>query len=99
MISDIAHNVDEIYSVFRPFDIAVLFYTFWLLRNFYSGDARHANYCKQNLHQPFQQSLICVYQIYSVLKLFEIAVCFPHFGFYEISTPVIRTIPIIVNFV
>ena len=25
--------------------------------------------------------------------------CFTHFGFYEISTPVIRTIPIIVNFV
>ena len=31
--------------------------------------------------------------------LFENAVCFAHFRFYEISTPVIRTIPIIVNFV
>ena len=33
----------------------------------------------------------CVYQIYSVLKSFEIAVCFAHFGFYKISTPVMPT--------
>ena len=29
----------------------------------------------------------------------EISLCFAHFGLYEISTPVMRTIPIIVNFV
>ena len=76
---------------FRHFDIAVLFYTFWLLRNFYCGDAHHGNYAKQNLHQHFQHSLNCVDQIYSVLKLVEIAVCFAHFDFYEISTPVMAT--------
>ena len=32
----------------------------------------------------------CVNKIYSVFKPFEIAVCFGTFGFYEISTPVIR---------
>ena len=99
IISDIGHNVYEIYSVFRPFDIAGFFYTFWLFRNFYSGDAHHANYVKQNLHQDFQHSVNCVYQIYSVLKLFEIAICFAHFGFDEISTPVMRTMLTMVNVV
>ena len=95
------HSVNcvyKIYSVFKLFEFAVCFCTFWLLRNFYCGDAHHANYAKHNLHQHFQHSVNCVYQIYSVLKVFEIAVCFAHFGFCEISTPVIRTIPIIVNF-
>ena len=31
-----------------------------------------------------------VYEIYSVLKLFEIAVCSAHFDFFDISTPVMR---------
>ena len=31
-----------------------------------------------------------VYKIYSVFKLFESAVCFAHFDFFEISTPVMR---------
>ena len=33
------------------------------------------------------------------MKLFQIAVCFAHFVFYVISTPVMRTIPIVGNFV
>ena len=41
----------------------------------------------------------CVYEIYSVLKLFEIPVCFAHFGFSEISTPVMRQMPTMVNVV
>ena len=31
-----------------------------------------------------------VYTIYSDFKVFEIAVCFAHFDFFEISTPVMR---------
>ena len=31
-----------------------------------------------------------VYNIYSDFKLFEIPVCFAHFDFFEISTPVMR---------
>ena len=33
------------------------------------------------------------------MKLFQISVCFAHFRFYEISTTVMRTIPIFGNFV
>ena len=50
------HCLNKIYSVFKPFEIAVcfgtlvfvavLFYTFWHLRNFYSGDTHHSNYCE-----------------------------------------------------
>ena len=31
------------------------------------------------------------------MKLLKIAVCFPHFGFYEISAPVMRTMLTTVN--
>ena len=94
-----ANCVYQIYSVLKFFDTAVCFCTFLLLRNCCSGHAHHAHNAKRSLHHHFQHSANCVYQIYSVLKLFEITLCFAHFGFYEISTPVICTIPIIVNFV
>ena len=83
----------------KLFEIAVCFAHFGFYEISTPVMRTHANYAKHNLHQHFQHSVNCVYQIYSVLKLFEIAVCFAHFGFYEVSTPVIRTIPIIVNFV
>ena len=76
-----------------------LFCTFSLLRNFYSGDAHHAKYGKHSWNHHFRHCAHCVYHLYSVLKVLEIAVCFPHFGFYEISTPVIRTMPTMVNVV
>ena len=94
-----ANCVNQIYSVLKLFEIAVCFCTFLLLWNFYSGDAHHAHNAKRSSPHHFQHYANCVYQIYSVLKLFEISLCFAHFGFYEISTPVMRTIPIIVNFV
>ena len=75
---------------FRTFRNCCLFCTFSLIRNIYSRDAHHANYGKHSLNNHFQHCPHCVYEIYSVLKLFEIAVCFTHFGFYEISTPVVR---------
>ena len=40
-----------------------------------------------------------VYKIYSVLKLFEIAVCSAHFGFFEITTPVMRIMLTMANIV
>ena len=54
---------------------------------FHSGDAYHANYTQS------------VYEIYSVLKLFEIAVCSAHFDFFDISTPVMRIMLTMVNLV
>ena len=75
---------------FETFRNCCLFCTFWVLRNFYCGEAHHANYGKHSLSNHFQHCPDCVYQIYSVLKLFEITVSFTHFGFYEISTPVLR---------
>ena len=75
---------------FQTFRSRSLVCIFWTLQNFYSCDAHHGNYAKHNLYQHFRHSVNCVYQIYSVLKLFEIAICFAHFGFYEISTPVMR---------
>ena len=44
--------------------------------------------CKHSLNHHFQHSAHSVYKIYSVFKLFEIAVCFAHFDFFEIATPV-----------
>ena len=86
-----AHCVYQIYSVFKSFVIAVCFGTFWFLRNFYSGDAHHVNYGESCSIHHFFHLAHCVYQIYSVFKLFEFPVCFVHFGFYKISTPVMRT--------
>ena len=74
----------------KLFKMAVFFFTSWLLRNFYCGDAHHANYDKHSLNHHLQHCAHSVYQIYSVLKIFEITVSFTHFGFYEISTPVVR---------
>ena len=73
---------------FETFRNCCLFCTFWLLRNFYCGDAHHANYGKHSLNHHLQHCVHSVYQIYSILKLFEITVGFTHFGFCEISTVV-----------
>ena len=91
IISDIAKAVYIRFTVFSNFSKFQFVSTFWLLRNFYSGDAHHAHNAKHKSRQHFQHSENCVYEIYSVFKLFEIAVCFAYFGFYEISTPVMRT--------
>ena len=75
---------------FQTFRNCRFFCTSWILRNFYCDDAHHANYGKYSLNHHLQHCAQSVYQIYSVLKLLEITVCFTHFGFYEISTPVVR---------
>ena len=74
-----AHCIWDL-QCFQTFWNCSLFCTFRLLRNFYSGDAHHANYAKHSLHHHFQHCAHSVYQIYSVLKLFKIAVCFFTFG-------------------
>ena len=86
-----AHCVYQIYSVLKLFEIPVCFAHFWLFRNFYSGDAPHANYGERCSNHHFPHCAHCVYQIYSVLKSSEIAVCFANFAFYKISTPVMPT--------
>ena len=86
-------------KLFETFRNSCLFCTFWLLRNLYSGNAHHANYGGRCSNHKFPHCAHCVYQICSVLKLFEIAVCFAHFGFNEISTPVMRTMVTMVNVV
>ena len=75
---------------FEAFRNCSLFCTCLLLRNFCSGDVHHANHGKHSLNHELQHCAYSVYQIYSVLNLFKITVCFTHFGFYEISTPVVR---------
>ena len=49
------------------------------------GDAHCANYSDRCSNHHFRHCAQFVYQIYSVFKIFEIAVCFAQFGFYEIS--------------
>ena len=74
-------------------------FSFWPFRNFYSVDAQHPNDGKHSLNHHFQHCAHSVYQSFSFLKLFEIAVCFATFAFYEISSPVIRTMLTMVNIV
>ena len=76
-----------------------LFCTFWLARNLYSVDAQHANDGKHSLNRHFQHCSHRVYPIYSVLKVFEIAVSFAHVGCYQFSTTLIRTMLTMVNVV
>ena len=77
-----------------------LFCTYWLIRNLNCADSHHARYGERCSNHHFRHCAQCVSEIYSVLKLFEIAVSFAHFGIFEISTPVRRimlTIPNIVQ--
>ena len=61
-----------------------------IFRNFYFGDAHHANHGKHSLNHHFWHGAHSVYTNYNNFKLFEIAVSFAHFDFFEISTPVMR---------
>ena len=73
---------------FQTFRNCCLFRAFLLLRYFYSGDKHHANHGKPSLDHHLQHCRHIVYQIYNVLKPCKITVCFAHFGFYQISSPV-----------
>ena len=82
---------------FQTFRNGCLFCTLWLLRNLNSADSHHAYYGEHCSNHHFRHCAQCVSEIYSVLKLFEIAVCFAHFGIFEISTPVRRIMLTIEN--
>ena len=84
---------------FQTYRNCSLFCTFWLFRNFYSVDAQHANDGNHSLNRHFQHCAHRVYPIYSVLKVFEIAVSFAHVGCYQFSTTLIRTMLTMVNVV
>ena len=73
-----------------------LFCTYWLIRNLNCAHSHHASYGERCSNHHFRHWAQCLSEIYSVLKLFEIAVCFAHFGIFEVSTAVWRlmlTIP------
>ena len=82
IISDIAHTVYIRLTFFLPFQNCCLFWTNWLLRNFYSDDAHHGNYCERCSNHDIPHCAYWVYHIYPVLKIFKIAVGLAHFGFY-----------------
>ena len=84
---------------FETFRYCCLFCTFWHIRNFYCGEAHHANYTKHSLNLHFQHCAHCVYDIYSICKVFEMAVCFAHIGLFEIWTALILTMLAMVNVV
>ena len=84
---------------FQRFRNCCLFCPFFLIRNFYSGEAHHANYSKHSLNYHFQHCALCVYDIYGICKVFEMAVCFAHIGLFEIWATLILTMPAMVNVV
>ena len=60
------------------FEMAVFFCTLLLIRNFYSGHEQHFKYGKHSLNHHFQYCAHCVYEIYIVFKVFEMAGFFLH---------------------
>ena len=94
-----AHCVYDIYSIFKVFEMAVCFCTYWLIRNLNCAHSHHASYGERCSNHHFRHCAQCVSEIYSVLKLFESAVCFAHFGIFEISTAVRRIMLTIPNIV
>ena len=93
-----AHCVYDIYSICKVRN-GCLFCTYWLIRNLNCADSHHASYGERCSNNHFRHCAQCVSETYSVLKLFEIAVCFAHFGIFEISTAVRRIMPTIPNIV
>ena len=80
IISNIAHTVYIRFKAFWNFSKLQFVFTFWLLRKS-CGDAHHAIYGKHNLNHHLQHCAHSVYEIYSVLKLVEIGLCFAHLAF------------------
>ena len=99
IISDIAHTVYINLKCFQTIRNCCWLCTFRLFRNYHTGDAHHVNYGKHSLNHQFRNSAHIVYQIYSVFKLFEIAVCSATFDFFEITILVMRIILTMANIV
>ena len=94
-----AHTVYIRFTVISNFSKLQFVLHILLLRNFYSPDAHHANHGKQRVNHHFRHGADSVYKKYSDFKLFEIAVCFAHFDFFESSTPVMRIMLTMANIV
>ena len=99
IISNIAHSVYMRFTVFSKFSkllfvLHILAYSKFLFRC-----AHYANYDKHSLNHHFQDCAHSVYQIYSLMKLFVIAVSFANFAFCGISTLVMRIILTMANIV
>ena len=99
IISDIDHTVFITFKVFWNFSKLLFGLHILALRNFYYGDAHPADYGERCSKHPFKHCAHCLYHVYSVLQHFEIAVCFAHFGFHEVSTPIMHTMVTMVNIV
>ena len=84
---------------FQSFRNCSLFCTIWLIRNFYSGHEQRVNYGKHSWNDHYQRCAHCAYEIYSICKVFEIALCFAQFGLFEISTPVMSNMLTMANIV
>ena len=63
----------------QSFRNGCLFCTYWLIRNLNCAQSHQASYGERCSNNHFRHCAQCVSEIYSVLKLFEIAVCFAHF--------------------
>ena len=87
------------FTVFSNFSKLLFLLHILTFRNYYSGGAHHVNYGKHSLNHHFQHRADSVYKIYSVFKLFEIAVSSAHFDIFEIATPVMRIMLTMANIV
>ena len=94
-----AHKVYIRFTMFSNFSNLQFVLHILIFRNFYSDDAHHANYGKHGLNHHFRLGAHSVYKIYNVFKLFEFAVCFAHFDFFGISTPIMRIMLTMANIV
>ena len=89
MISNIVQTLYIRFTVISNFLNCTSFRTFWILRS----------YVEHSLSHHFKDCAHCVYEIYSVFKIFQMAVRFPPVSSYGISTPVIQTMLTMVKFV
>ena len=72
----------------QSFRNGCLFCTYWHIRNLNCAHSHQISYGERCSNHHFRHCAQCVSETYSVLKLFEIAVCFAHFGIFEISSAV-----------
>ena len=94
-----AHTVYIGFTVFSNFPNLQFIWHILTFSKFLSDDAHNANYGKHCLNHHFRHGAHSVYKMYSVFKLFEIAICFSHFDFFEISTAVMRIMVTMANIV
>ena len=83
---------------FDTFQNCCLFCTFWLLRNFYSGDADDANYCKNSLNNHFQYWTQCISDL-QCFQTFRNCSFFCTSWLLQISTVVMRIMLSMANIV